>query len=102
MTPTQYNKPLHQERPRKMYYQLPQEHKEVVSLMAELYIQKALARGEKVEQYQKFDLYNYLSNKYSDADLDEKHKELSKNRQQYSEQQRYQINNSLYNPIGRN
>ena len=94
MTPTQYNKPLRREQPRKMYFQLSKEHKEVISLLAELYIQRAEANGRQIGPHQRFDLYNTLDKKY---------KELYKNRSRFTEQQRNAVNaNRYYDPFARN
>ena len=78
MTQTQYNKPLRREQPRKMYFQLSKEHKEVISLLAELYIQRAEAKGRQIGPHQRFDLYNNFANLYTEDTLDKKYKELYK------------------------
>lgn len=103
MTPTQYNKPLRREQPRKMYFQLSKEHKEVISLLAELYIQRAEAKGRQIGPHQRFDLYNNFANLYTEDTLDKKYKELYKNRSRFTEQQRNAINtNRYYDPFARN
>ena len=103
MTPTQYNKPLRREQPRKMYFQLSKEHKEVISLLAELYIQRAEANGRQIGPHQRFDLYNNFANLYTEDTLDKKYKELYKNRSRFTEQQRNAVNaNRYYDPFARN
>lgn len=103
MTPTQYNKPLRREQPRKMYFQLSKEHKEVISLLAELYIQRAEAKGRQIGPHQRFDLYNNFANLYTEDTLDKKYKELYKNRSRFTEQQRNAVNaNRYYDSFARN
>ena len=103
MTPAQYNRPLPNPKPRKLYSQLSDNQKEVVSLISELYIQRANARGEQIAQHQRFDLYNHFANLYTEEQLDKKHKELYKNRDNFTDKQRNLINdNRYYDPFERN
>ncbi len=97
-----YNRTLPNPKPRKMYYQLSDEHKDVISVLSELYIQKAEAQGKQIGQHQRFDLYNYFANLYTEDQLDKKHKELYKNRSNYTAQERNIINaNRYYDPFER-
>ena len=89
-------------RAKRLYFQLNDRHKEVVDIIAKLYIQRDEARGKKVENHHKFDLYNHLANYYSDEELDTKYQELYKNRKDFTSKEKNKIFSEKmkhYNPI---